>query len=147
MTSMIFQTLITPGILTSSFQTLVGVLIDIEWTATDVMQLAHVFLQVEVATETLVTNPTRIGLLVVVGVHVEGEIVDLMESLVAYVALVGLLAAVRKLVIFVVALLMESFATELTHKWFVASMDAGVGVQGGRSIEGLAACLTFVRLL
>lgn len=47
------------------------------------MQLSHMFFQVEVPAEALVADGAHEGLLVVVGVHVEGEVVDLMERFVA----------------------------------------------------------------
>lgn len=125
-----FQRLITSGIFTSPFQTVIGGLIQID-VATDIVQFAHMFLQIEIPAESLVTHAARIGLLIVVGVHVEGEIVHLMEGLVANVTLVGLLAAVSEFVILVVALLMEAFTAEFTDEGFVARMDAGVGIQGG----------------
>src|SRR5277367_2648354 len=60
------------------------------------VQLADVFLEIKVPTEALAADPARKGFLVVVRVHVEGQVVDLVEGLVAYRALVGLLAAVRQ---------------------------------------------------
>lgn len=45
------------------------------------MQLPRVFLQVEVAAEALATDPAGERLLLVVCVHVERQVVDLVESL------------------------------------------------------------------
>lgn len=45
------------------------------------MQLSRVLLQVEVPTETLSADSAGERLLLVVGVHVEREVVDLMERL------------------------------------------------------------------
>ena len=42
-----------------------------------IMDLPCVFLQVEVATESLLTNCTSVRLVIVVGVHVECQIIDL----------------------------------------------------------------------
>ena len=67
------------------------------------MQLPDVFLQVEVAAEALAAGGAGEGLLVVVRVHVEGQVVDLMEGLVADGALVLLLPAVSQLVVLVVS--------------------------------------------
>ena len=61
------------------------------------------FLQVKVATEALATGGAGEGLLIVVRVHVEGQVVDLVEGLVADGALVLLLPAVRQLVVLVVS--------------------------------------------
>ena len=68
-----------------------------------VVQLPDVFLQVEVAAEALAAGGAGEGLLVVVSVHVEGQVVDLMEGLVADGAFVLLLPAVSQLVVLVVS--------------------------------------------
>ena len=60
-------------------------------------------LQVEIPAETLGADVAGVGFLVVVCVHVKGEVVDLVEGLVADRALVLLLRAVRQLVVLVVA--------------------------------------------
>lgn len=111
------------------------------------MQFSHVFLQVEVPAESLSADLAREWLLVVVGVHVEREIVNLVERLVANVALVRLFAAVRQLVILVVSLLMEPLPAILAHERFVVGVDAPVRVQGRASVESFAAGRTLVRLL
>ena len=67
------------------------------------MQLPDVFLQVKVPAEALSTGGAGEGLLVVVRVHVEGQVVHLVEGLVADGALVLLLPAVRQLVVLVVS--------------------------------------------
>lgn len=59
-------------------------------------------LEVKVPTEALATRGASERLLVVVSVHVEGEVVHLVESLVADIALELLLPAVGQLVIFVI---------------------------------------------
>lgn len=69
---------------------------------TAVVQLADVLLEVKVPAEALATRGTGEGLLVVVSVHVEGEIVNLVESLVADIALELLLPTVGQLVVFVI---------------------------------------------
>lgn len=68
-----------------------------------VMQLPDVLLQVEVAAEAFTAGVAGEGLLVIVRVHVEGQVVDLMEGLVANGALVLLLPTVSKLVVLVVS--------------------------------------------
>ena len=52
------------------------------------------FLQIEIPTESLPTDFTREGLLIIVGVHVKSEIVNLVECLVTNVTLVGLVPTV-----------------------------------------------------
>lgn len=74
----------------------------------DVVQLSHVLLQVEVSAEALGADFALKRLLVVVGVHVERQVVDLMERLLTDLTLVSLLAAVGQLVVLVVALLMKT---------------------------------------
>lgn len=66
------------------------------------MQLADVLLEVKVPAEAFATRGARERLLVVVSVHVEGEVVNLVESLVADTALELLLPAVGQLVVFVI---------------------------------------------
>lgn len=66
------------------------------------MQLADMLLEVKVPAEALATCGAGEGLLVVVSVHVEGEVVNLVESLVADIALELLLPAVGQLVVFVI---------------------------------------------
>lgn len=68
-----------------------------------VMQLTDVLLEVKVPAEAFAAGGAGEGLLVVVGVHVEGQIVHLMKSLVADIALELLLPAVSQLVVFVIA--------------------------------------------
>lgn len=59
-----------------------------------IMQFPNVLLQIEIAAESFGTNPTCEWLFIVVRVHVEGEIVDLMKGLLANVAFVSLLRTV-----------------------------------------------------
>lgn len=68
-----------------------------------VVQLADVLLEVKVPAEAFAAGGAGEGLLVVVGVHVEGQVVHLMESLVADIALELLFPAVSQLVVFVIA--------------------------------------------
>lgn len=68
-----------------------------------VVQLPDVLLQVEVAAETFPAGGAGEGLFVVVRVHVKGEVVDLVEGLVADGALILLLSAVRQFVVLVVS--------------------------------------------
>ena len=88
------------------------------------------FLQIEVPAEPFAADLAGERFLVVVRVHVKGEIVDLMERLVADVALVRLFTAVRQLVILVVAFLMEPLAAILAHERLVIGVDTSVRVQG-----------------
>lgn len=61
------------------------------------------FLQVKVPAEALATGWAGEGFLIIVGVHVEGEVVHLMKCLAADGALELLLATVCQLVVFVVS--------------------------------------------
>lgn len=67
------------------------------------MQLPDVFLQVKVPAEALATGGAGEGLLVVVRVHVESQVVHLVERLAADGALKLLLPTVRQLVVLVVS--------------------------------------------
>lgn len=87
-----------------------------------IVQLPDMFFQVEVAAETLATGCTGEGLLVVMCVHVEGQIVDLMEGFVADGALVLLLAAVSQFMILVVSWAIErgmGIQMSGSEEWFM----------------------------
>lgn len=108
------------------------------------MKFPHMLLKIKVPAEPLTTNLAREGLLVIVRMHVERQIVDLMKRLVTNVALVGLLPTVGQLMVFVITLLMKTLPTKLTHKWFIVGVNPGVSIQGGASVEGFSTGLTFV---
>lgn len=110
------------------------------------MQLPDVLLQVEVAAEAFATSGAGEGLLVVVCVHVEGQVVDLVEGLIADGALVLFLPAVRQLVVLVVSFLVEAFPAELAHKWFIPCVDPDVSVESRTSVERFSTLVAFVRL-
>ena len=59
------------------------------------VHLANVFLEIEVPAESLAAQLARVRLVFVVGVHVEGEVVHLVEGFRANVAFERLLARVR----------------------------------------------------
>lgn len=88
------------------------------------------FLQIEVATESLRAYFALERLLVIVRVHVECQIVDLMKRLVTNLTFVRLLARVRQFVILVIPLLMEALAAELADVRLVPIVNSGVGVEG-----------------
>lgn len=111
------------------------------------MQFPHVLFQVKVSAETLTADVASVGLLIVVCVHVEGKVVDLMERLAADAALELLLRAVGQLVVLVVTFLMEPFAAELAHVRFVALVYAHVRVQCGAAVERFPAGAALVRFL
>lgn len=73
-------------------------------------------LQVEIAAESLGTDLAYVGLRRVVRVHVEREIVGVVEGLVAYWALVPLFATVSQLVVLVVAVLVEALAAVFANE-------------------------------
>lgn len=87
-----------------------------------VVQLPDMLFQVEVAAETLAAGGTGEGLLVVMRVHVEGQIVDLMEGFVADGALVLLLAAVSQFMVLVVSWAIQkrmSIQMSGSEEWFM----------------------------
>lgn len=67
------------------------------------MQLPDVFLKVKVPAEAFSTGGAGEGLLVIVCVHVEGQVVDLVERFAADGTLELFLSAVGQLVVFVVS--------------------------------------------
>lgn len=104
-------------------------------------------LKIKVPTETFATNMACIRLLVIVGVHMKGQVVHLVEGFRTYITFVLLFCAVGQLVVLVVSFLMEAFAAELAHVRLVALVDAHVRVQCGASIESFPTSRTFVRFL
>lgn len=68
-----------------------------------IVQFPYVLFQVKVPAEAFATRAAGEWFLVVVGMHVESKIVDLMEGLVADGTLELLLSAVRQFVVFVVS--------------------------------------------
>ena len=70
-----------------------------------------------------------------------------MKRFIADIALVRLLSTVGQSVVLVVALLMETLATELTLERLVPVVNPHVSVQSGAPVERLSTNLTLVRLL
>lgn len=87
------------------------------------------FLEVEVSAEALAADLAGERLLVIVGVHMEGEVVYLMEGLGADGAFISFFPAVGELVILVIALLMETFATVFADEGLISGVDTGVSIQ------------------
>lgn len=104
------------------------------------------FLQVEVPAEAFAALFACVWLRVIMRVHVECEIVHLMECFVADVTFVGLFPCVCQSMIFIVSLLMETFSAELANPRLEANVNANVSGQSGTSVEGFSARLTFMRL-
>lgn len=102
-------------------------------------------LKVEVPAKAFSANAASERLSFVVGVHVEGQVVDLVEGLVANVALVSLLSTMCQTVVLVVAFLMESFPAEFADERLVTSMDSCMRVERRRSVEGFTTRQAFMR--
>lgn len=83
-------------------------------------------LEVKVSAKALAADLAGEWLFVVVGVHVEGEVVDLVESFRAHCTLISFFAAVRELVILVIALLMEALAAVFADEGLISGVDSGV---------------------
>ena len=94
------------------------------------MKFPDVFFQVKVPAESLSARFAGERFGIVVCVHVEGQIVDLMESFAAYVAFVRLFSCVSQAMVLVVTFLVEAFAADITDEGFVSSVDADMSVQG-----------------
>ena len=80
-----------------------------------IMQLSHVFFQVKVSTEAFAAEAAGKWFGFVVSVHVEGEIINLMESFTTCLTLVLFLVAVCQFMVLIVAFLVESFTAKLTN--------------------------------
>lgn len=83
-------------------------------------------LEVEVSAEALAADLAGEWFFVVVGVHVEGEVVDLVEGFRADGAFVSLFPAVSELVVLVIALLMEALAAVFADEGLISGVDPGV---------------------
>ncbi|CAL4121134.1 unnamed protein product, partial [Meganyctiphanes norvegica] len=112
-----------------------------------VMQLTHMLLQVKIPAKAFATYCTLKWLLVIVCVHMECQIINLMEGLITDMTFVCLLARVCEFVVLVVTLLVEALAAEFTHIGFIAIMDPDMGVKSGRSVKGLSTSITLMWLL
>lgn len=110
------------------------------------VQLPCVLLEIEVPAEPFSADAACEGFPLVVRVHVEGQVVDLVEGFVADAAFVRLLPAVGQSVVLVVAFLVEPFTTELADERLVTSMDPGMSVESRRSVKRFPASQTFVWL-
>ena len=84
--------------------------------------------EIKVSAESFTTDGASERFLFLMGVHVECQIVYLVESLVAYVTFIRFLSAMGQTVVLVVALLVEPFPAELTHERLEVSVDPHVGV-------------------
>lgn len=83
-------------------------------------------LEVEVSAKALAADLAGEWLFIVVGVHVEGEVVDLVEGFRAHCTLISFFTAVRELVILVIALLMEALAAVFADEGLISGVDPGV---------------------
>lgn len=83
-------------------------------------------LEVEVSAKALAADLAGEWLFVVVGVHVEGEVVDLVEGFRAHSTLISFFTAVRELVILVIALLVEALAAVFADEGLISGVDPGV---------------------
>lgn len=81
------------------------------------------------------------------GVHMESQIIYLMEGFVAYRTLKLFFSGMSKFMILIIAFLVETLATEFAHVRFVAQVNAHVCIESAASVKGLSAGLTFVGLL
>lgn len=93
------------------------------------MELPHVFLEIKISAKTLAAHAARKRLLVVVSVHVERQIVNLVKGLRANRAFVGLFPTVGEFVVLVVAFLVEALSAVFANERLVPGVDASVRVQ------------------
>lgn len=95
------------------------------------MKLPGVFLKVEVSAETLSAYTASERFPFIVCVHMEGQVVHLVECFVADRAFVRFLPTVGESVVFIVSFLVKTFSTKLTNEGLVTCVDPRVGIQGG----------------
>ena len=105
------------------------------------------FLEIEIPAKSLHANLAVVWFLFIVSMHVEGEVIYLVERLRAYATFVRLLLTMRQSVVLIISLLVKSLSTHLTHPRFVSKMNAHVRVQSGTSIERLSTLFTLMRPL
>lgn len=105
------------------------------------------FLQIKVSTKAFGTYSARVWLLIIVCVHVKREIVDLMESFIAYSAFILFFCAMCKFMVFIVSFLVEAFPAKFARERFVVEVNAHVRVQSGTTVECFSARGTLVRFI
>ena len=110
------------------------------------MQFTDMLFKVKIPAEPFTTFLTCKWFLIIVRVHVKCQIVHLMESLSTDMALKGLFSSMSQSVIFVVSFLMESFAANVTNKWFIPGVNTNVSVESGGSVKSFSANVTLMRL-
>lgn len=103
------------------------------------------FLQVEISAESLVAGRTSERLLVCVRMHMESQIIRLIEALLTYGTLKSLLIVMSQPMISVVSILMERLSTDVTDVRFSSQVNSNVCVQSGRSVEAFSACHACMR--
>lgn len=91
------------------------------------------------------TNFAPIGRVICVYVHVELQIGQLIERLLAQCTLVRFFTCVNEDMISQVALLVETFSAAIANKFFFETVSAHMGFQGGRSVERFLANVALVR--
>ena len=112
-----------------------------------IMKFSYMFLEIKVPTKSFLAYAARVWLLFIVCMHVEREIVHLVESLITYITLVLLLRAVREFMVLVIPFLVKAFTAEFAREWLVIQVNTHVCVKRAATVECLAACFTFVWLL
>lgn len=111
------------------------------------VEFPRMLLQVEIPAEAFSAYIASKRFPLVVCMHVEGQVVDLVECLVAYRTFVSFLSAVGQTMVLIVAFLVEAFAAELADEGLIPCVDSGVRVECGRSVERFPTCQALVRLL
>ena len=86
-------------------------------------------LQVKVPAEAFAADVAGKGLFLVMSVHVECQVVDLVEGFGTYCAFVLFLAAVGQFVVFVVAFLVKALSAEFAHIGLVPLMYSHMSVK------------------
>lgn len=126
-------------------------LMRIAWTvffpsSTLMVAIGNVKFEITSSSEARLAVTAAVGSVVRVNVHMELQIGQLIEGLLAEIAPIRLLSGMDEYVIAQVALLMEALAANVADELLHFAVGANVRLQRGRPIKGLVADVALVRL-
>ena len=108
--------------------------------------IGNVKFEITSSSEACLAVAAAVGSVVRVYVHMELQIGQLIEGLLAEIASIRLLSGVDEYVISQIAFLMEALATNVADELLQLAVGANVRLQRGRPIKGLVADVALVRL-
>jgi hypothetical protein len=89
-----------------------------------------VFLKVKIPAETFTTDWASEGFLLIVGMHVKGQVINLVKSLITDITFVLFFCTMSQFMVFVITFLMEAFSAVFTCKRFITRVNSHMSIQG-----------------